>query len=66
MNGLKVEMNGTIIPVYSESEVNVTIKPTPLVSHIHGGIYRHIKRNSTVILDGRKSVNADDASVKLG
>ncbi|XP_059150531.1 polycystin-1-like protein 1 isoform X3 [Physella acuta] len=63
---LKVEMNGTIIPVYSESEVNVTIKSTPLVSHIHGGIYRHIKQNSTVILDGRKSVNADDSSVKLG
>ncbi|CAL1530755.1 unnamed protein product [Lymnaea stagnalis] len=62
---LKVEMNGTSIPVYSEAEANIFVQPTPLISHIYGGIYRYVGQNGTVQLDGRRSGYPDNTTAQL-
>lgn len=58
-------MNDTEIPVYSMSEVTISVLATPLVSIIRGGISRYVGQENLVHLDGRGSRYPDNPSATL-
>ncbi|GFR72566.1 polycystic kidney disease protein 1-like 1 [Elysia marginata] len=52
---LKVEMEGTEIPVYSVVQRDLTITRALPVSHIYGGVQRYVGQGGSVWLDGGQS-----------
>ena len=51
-------MLGTI--VYSNASVTIEVVPSPLISSIKGGVYRHMNRQDMIIVDGSDSYDPDD------
>ena len=50
-------MQGTI--VYSNASVTIEVVPSPLMSSIKGGVYRHMNRQDMMIVDGSDSYDPD-------
>ena len=50
-------MKGT--HVYSNTSVAVEVVPSPLVSSIRGGVYRHVNRQDIIVVDGSDSKDPD-------
>ena len=55
-------MNGT--HVYSNTSVAVEVVPSPLVSSIRGGVYRHVNRHDIIVLDGSDSRDPDGGNFR--
>ena len=55
-------MTGT--HVYSNTSVAVEVVPSPLVSSIRGGVYRHVNRHDIIILDGSDSKDPDGGNFR--
>ncbi|XP_060086124.1 polycystin-1-like protein 1 [Ylistrum balloti] len=55
-----VTVRGTI--VHSECQTKVSVDPTPLMCSIKGGVYREVKRDSLIVLDGANSLDPDTNS----
>ncbi|XP_060560495.1 polycystin-1-related protein-like isoform X2 [Ruditapes philippinarum] len=53
----KVEMLGTI--VYGKATRVVEVIPSPLVSKIHGGVFRRIRSDGEIVIDGSGSFDPD-------
>ncbi|XP_033762676.1 polycystic kidney disease protein 1-like 1 [Pecten maximus] len=55
-----VMVRGTI--VHSECQTKVSVDPTPLRCSIKGGLYREVRRDSLIVLDGANSLDPDTNS----